>query len=623
LADRRGRARRWRRLLVLGLVPAVLLTLLSAGAIAAGFGEELQQQVADRWFPRGRVDDRLLVVAVDQAASGLPAGPGWGFAQHAELVTALHGAGAQVIVLNNDNERLPNPDGAALPALARAMAKADIVALATNPVVLDPPGRRASRIAAIRSASPELGPLWLAARGVGYPNVDADPFDQVVRTVPLVADDPEVDQLQAAVSLTAVIQTERLRPVEAAEGYGGIVVAGRRRIPTDRAGALRVSWTEGLMPGGDGIVGALDVLNGRVPAERIRGRTVFVGLTDPAFAELHRTPVGELPAVLVHANAANTMLTNAWLRPVPVAETLTWILCLTGLVAAAAGSLPLWLAPGPAVVAVWGWLGLAGLRIGAGQVTDVVRPVGAVLAALVVAVLLRGAAELRQRRQVADLFKEYVPSGVVAQLLDSDRVEAAAGGERLDVVLLFCDLRGFTAVAESLEPGQVRDVLNAYYRAVTRIVFDHGGTVMQYVGDEVFAVFGAPIPDAGAAATALRCAQALQGAAGGLGADLTGRGLPAVTYGIGVHRGEVVAAHVGNEIRRQYAVVGDPVNVGSRLCGLAGAGQVVLSEPVLHDLAEPPDVEPLGHAPLKGKREPVDVFRLAAGRQAAGQREDE
>ena len=596
-----------------GLALAALLTLAAGAAIAAGLGEGLQRQVNDRWFPRGRVDDRLLVVAIDQRATEVPPGNGWGFVQHAQLVTALDRAGARVIVLHNDFERLPDSDLNESPALVRAMAEADKVAVGIPPVALDPPERRRSRIPPIRAASPNLRGPYGAARGIGFTNVDPDPVDQVVRTVPLVADSPDTEQLQPGLSLTILIQTERLRPVEATEARGGIVVAGRRRIPTDRAGALRVSWAAGLTPGGANVVSALDILHGRVPADRIRGRTAVVGLTDPAFAELRRTPVGELPAVLVHANAANTMLTRAWVRPVPVAETLAWIFFLTALVGAAAALLPLWLTPGPAVVAAWGYLGVSALRLRGGQLMDVVRPLSAVLAAMLVTVLLRGAAELRQRRQVQSLFGEYVPAGVVSQLLDQGRVEAATGGERLDVALLFCDLRGFTTMAESLEPAQVRDVLNAYYRATTRIVFDHGGTVMQYVGDEVFAVFGAPIPQGGAAATALDCALAMQRANQALNEQLAGRGLPPVAYGIGLHGGEVVAAHVGNEIRRQYAVVGDPVNVGSRLCGQARAGEVVVSDAVLDCAGEPLEVEPLGPLPLKGKRQAVRAFRVAAG----------
>jgi adenylate cyclase len=603
---------------VQGLVLAALLTLAAGAAIAAGLGDGLQRQATDRWFPRGRVDDRLLVVAIDRRATEVPHGHGWGFVQHAELVTALDRAGAAKIVLHNDFERLPDSDLNESPALVRAMAQADKVALGIPPVALDPPQRRRSRIPPIRAASPHLRGPYGAARGIGITNVDPDPVDQVVRTVPLAAEDPEDPRrsLRPGLSLSILIDTERLRPVEAAEGRDGIVVAGHRRIPTDRAGALRVSWAAGLTPGGASVVLALDVVQGKVPADRIRGRTVVVGLTDPAFAELHRTPVGELPAVLVHANAANTMLTNAWVRPVPVAETLTWIFCLTALVGAAAAVLPLWLNPLPAVVAAWAYLGLAGLRVGGGRLMDVVRPVGAVLAAMVVTVLLRGAAEFRQRRQVQSLFGEYVPTGVVTQLLDQGRVEAATVGERLEVAVLFCDLRGFTTMAESLEPAQVRDVLNAYYRATTRIVFDHGGTVMQYVGDEVFAVFGAPIPQADAAATALRCALAMQAAAAGLNQLLADRGLPPVAYGIGLHHGEVVAAHVGNEIRRQYAVVGDPVNVGSRLCGQARAGEVVVSDAILDGSDGPTAVEPLGPLPLKGKREPVRAFRVTTGQSS-------
>ena len=602
MPEPRLRPRRWRRWALQGLVLAVLLTLAAGAAIAAGLGEGLQRQLTDRWFPRGRVDDRLLVVAVDQQASAVPPGNGWGFVQHAELVTALDQAGAAKIVLHNDFERLPDSDLVDSPALVRAMAEADKVAVGIPPVALDPPERRRSRIPTIRARSPDLAGPYGAARGIGFTNVDPDPVDQVVRTVPLVVDAPDDEQLQPGLSLAILIETERLRPVSAAEGRDGIVVAGRRHVPTDRAGGLRVSWAAGLLPGGANVVSALDVLQGRVPAHRIRGRTVVVGLTDPAFAERHRTPVGELPAVLVHANAANTMLTSAWVRPVPVAETLAWIFCLTALVGVAAAVLPLWLVPLPAVLAAWGYLGMAGLRVDGGRLMDVIRPVGAVLAAMLGAVLLRGAAEFRQRRQVQALFGEYVPAGVVAQLLDQeDRVEAATGGERLEVAVLFCDLRGFTTMAESLEPGQVRDVLNAYYRATTRIVFDHGGTVMQYVGDEVFAVFGAPIAQPEAAATALRCAMAMQRAAAGLNDGLAERGLPPVAYGIGLHGGEVVAAHVGNEIRRQYAVVGDPVNVGSRLCGQARAGEVVVSDAVLDRAGELPAVEPLGDLPAEGQ----------------------
>jgi adenylate cyclase len=295
---------------------------------------------------------------------------------------------------------------------------------------------------------------------------------------------------------------------------------------------------------------------------------------------------------------------------VAVWETLAWVLALALLVGLLASRWPLWLAPIPAAGAAGLYVVLAAVRFEAGQVMDLSRPLAAVAAAFVAAVLLRAAAELRQRRHVTGLFAQYVPAAVAGQLLREDRVEAAVAGERLEVAVLFCDLRGFTPMAEAMAPSAVRDLLNAYYLATTRIVFDYGGTVIQYVGDEVFAVFGAPIPDPDCAAKALRCARALHEEAPRLGTRLAEAGLPPVAYGIGLHKGEVVAAHVGNDIRRQYAVVGDTVNVGSRLCSRAGAGEIVMSEAVLARTMRPPVVEPLGPISLKGKREPLHVHRL-------------
>ena len=174
--------------------------------------------------------------------------------------------------------------------------------------------------------------------------------------------------------------------------------------------------------------------------------------------------------MFIHANALNTMLTEAYLEPVAVWETLAWVLALALLVGLLALRWPLWLAPIPAAVAVSLYVVLAAVRFEAGQVMDLSRPLAAV-AAFVAATLLRAAAELRQRRHVTGLFAQYVPAAVAGQLLREDRVEAAVAGERLEVAVLFCDLRGFTPMAEAMAPSAVRDLLNAYYLATTRIVF--------------------------------------------------------------------------------------------------------------------------------------------------------
>ena len=145
------------------------------------------------------------------------------------------------------------------------------------------------------------------------------------------------------------------------------------------------------------------------------------------------------------------------------------------------------------------------------------------------------------------------------------------------MTVVFCDIRNFTALTASLSPARVRELLDQYYEYLVARIHRHRGTVMQFVGDEVFAVFGAPLPDDRGAAEAVRCAVAMQDEVDALDDRLTDAGLPRVGFGIGVHRGSVVAAHVGTEDRRQYAVVGEAVIVGARLCEWAGAGQIVLT----------------------------------------------
>ena len=124
------------------------------------------------------------------------------------------------------------------------------------------------------------------------------------------------------------------------------------------------------------------------------------------------------------------------------------------------------------------------------------------------------------------------------------------------MTVLFCDLRGFTALSENLEPAIVRVMLNHYYDRVTDIVLAMDGTLMKYVGDEVFAVWGAPLPSTDHPQRALECAIAIQELTPDLNRELVEQGAPEVSFGIGLNTGEAVAAHFGGGRRRQYDVVG-------------------------------------------------------------------
>jgi adenylate cyclase len=223
---------------------------------------------------------------------------------------------------------------------------------------------------------------------------------------------------------------------------------------------------------------------------------------------------------------------------------------------------------------------------------------------------------------VTALFSQYVPEAVAQQLVDADRAQVAAEGERLDMTVLFCDLRGFTALSESLEPATVRVMLNHYYDRVTDVVLAMGGTLMKYVGDEVFAVWGAPLPTPDHSARAFECAMAIQGLTPTLNAELVELGAPAVAFGIGLNTGEAVAAHFGGGRRRQYDVVGDTVNVGARLCSIAGRGEIILPEKIYEKVADPPPVEEVGPVSLKGVTRELHLLRVPAAVTVGAHRAD-
>jgi len=392
------------------------------------------------------------------------------------------------------------------------------------------------------------------------------------------------------------------------------VQIGDRIVPTGAAKSLTLNFTDSLSSADSAkVISAKDVIDGTAKKSDIAGKIVFVGAIDSTLGDQRLAPVNKgtgVPGVLLHANAANTMLTGNYLDPVSNARTLMWVAILTAVIATAVLVLPLWMSVIFTFLVGFGYIVFAFVRFNQGQVFNFIYPSIAVILAFVGALGLRYFLETRQRRRVTALFSQYVPEEVARRLVDEDRAGHAAEGERLDMTVLFCDLRGFTALSENLEPSVVRTMLNHYYDRVTEIVLEQFGTLMKYVGDEVFAIWGAPLPDADHPAHALECAMAIQALTPRLNRELVEQGCPEVSFGIGLNSGEAVAAHFGGGRRRQYDVVGDTVNVGARLCSQAGRGEIILSDQLLQRVPNPPEVEPVGPVTLKGVSREIRLWRV-------------
>jgi adenylate cyclase len=221
----------------------------------------------------------------------------------------------------------------------------------------------------------------------------------------------------------------------------------------------------------------------------------------------------------------------------------------------------------------------------------------------------RMARSLREKEMIKRAFTRYVAREVVEEVL-KDPEHAMLKGERRAVTVLFCDIRGFTTLSERLTPEQVVSLLNEFYTLMIETVFKHDGTLDKFLGDAVMAVFGAPIAHPDHASRAVRTALDMRAAIAALSERRRAAGLDAFDVGIGVSLGEVVAGTVGTEDRMEYTVIGDSVNVASRLQDRAKPGSILLSRRTFEAVRDLVDAKSLGAMKVKGKEEEIEVYEV-------------
>lgn len=206
-------------------------------------------------------------------------------------------------------------------------------------------------------------------------------------------------------------------------------------------------------------------------------------------------------------------------------------------------------------------------------------------------------------------YSRFMPEYVVKQLLENPN-SFRLGGVNQTITVLFADIRGFTSLSENENPEKVVGLLNHYFSAMTEIIFEHGGTLDKYIGDELMALFGAPTATSEDARNALKAAAAMQKRLTSLNAELIDLGFSRIAVGIGLHTGEATIGYIGSERRSEYTAIGDTVNLASRLQSNAAGGQILVSEATAKAAGA---VFPLTkREPLivKNRLQPVDLFEV-------------
>ena len=231
----------------------------------------------------------------------------------------------------------------------------------------------------------------------------------------------------------------------------------------------------------------------------------------------------------------------------------------------------------------------------------------------------RFAEQLRRESAVRANFERYFAPNVAAEIAQQEGT-IRLGGERRPITVLFSDIRGFTAMAESMGPDAVARLLSEYFTEMVEVIFEHGGTLDKFIGDAIMALWGAPISHEDDPDRALQAAVAMQESIDQLNRKWAAAGGPEIGVGIGINYGEVFAGNIGSHRRLEYTVLGDAVNVAARLCAEAGPGEILVTEPLLGVVREHVDTEFVPELALKGKAQVVQVHRLKRGSGAAGRR---
>ncbi|MCK4515437.1 MAG: adenylate/guanylate cyclase domain-containing protein, partial [Spirochaetaceae bacterium] len=217
----------------------------------------------------------------------------------------------------------------------------------------------------------------------------------------------------------------------------------------------------------------------------------------------------------------------------------------------------------------------------------------------------------KQRQKVRSIFSRFVSREVVDSILDSGRA-IELGGETREVVIFFSDICGFTPLSASMSPADVVEMLNEYFTDMTDIIFRHGGTVNKYIGDAIMAFYGAPVPLPNASERAVRACLDMRTALESFNEKREQQGKPAIGIGMGLHKGRVLVGNIGSPRQMEYTVIGDAVNVSSRIEGLTRVlnTDLLISDDVYQDVKDLVTVETFDPTAVKGKSEKIVVHTV-------------
>jgi adenylate cyclase len=394
----------------------------------------------------------------------------------------------------------------------------------------------------------------------------------------------------------------------------GLLLGDSAFIPLRADGTFRINWLgneEKIR-----YISYYKVWDELVPAEFFENKFVFLGTSASGLQDLKTVPsrVDKMPGVEVHAIAFLNMMNESFISEITEREALPWF-CVISVILVL-----IFLGTRPLVGFFLGFLLYFSERflfeLWVIPEYNIIFPITTLMLLTLLTYLLSSLyvyfIRERKNRILKNAFGTYVSPEIVEQIAkDPDRLQL--GGEKKELTVLFSDLRSFTSYSEKLDPQQIVAVLNNYLSAMSNIIFGHKGTIDKFIGDAIMAIFGAPIPQKDHADRACHVALDMFKELKNVNADILESGYTALSMGIGINTGEMTVGNIGSEKRFDYTVIGDPVNLGSRLEGLTKFFNVhvIVSETTKNSCTSDRFIfRELGSIQVKGKDKPVTAYEL-------------
>jgi adenylate cyclase len=597
--SRRETKRLYHTLVLLGV--GGIFTLVAALA-QPFYGTNLG--LTDRLFTPAPPSTNIVIVGIDDATLTTYGRLGdWPRRLHAQAINNLSVAGAKVIgfdVLFADD----SPDDGILASAVSTAANVVLPVFGIEPL---PAGPMVTYAQVLRPVSSLEG----TAVALGHVNITPD-ADGTVRRLPLVVRDGNGETYPSLSSamLHVLFSMPLPNDYQIQKGTLGLLA---REIPVDSSFRLHLNFS-GVNEDRPYLSYA-SVVSGDFDPAMVKNKIVLIGTTASGEIDSWAIPgsAGKIPGVFVHAAAMETILKQWYLADTGPGILVLVLLLMVGITAFALPRLRL----------RWGAVLVGGLFAGylvacfasfdKGYILNMLYPLAILPVVYVSSVFTQIVIEQSDKRMVKDLFGRYVSPQVAKEILNmADTGRLNLGGEERVITVLFADIRGFTKMSEQMSPEATVSMLNTYLSVISDKVIKNGGMVNKYIGDNAMAIWNAPNAEAEHASLAVKAAWEAQTEISSMQAS--DPSLPQVQFGIGINTGRALAGNVGSLGRSEYTVIGDAVNLASRICGATPGGEVWIGPETYRQAKDRLETEELPAKTFKGKAEAIVVYRVTGWR---------